>query len=236
VKNALAIADHHIANLDAFGEQQGQQWHVDRAGADQRDLEFIPALAHDPEGVDQTGEDDCGGSLLVIVPDGDLKVWIGPQRVQHLEALGLRDVLQVDPTKGWLEPLGGLHDFVGILSSQTDRDGIHAAQVLEEQRLALHQGQTGHRADIPLGESHLETLDPRAVGDDGHRVALAAVLVCQVGVFLDRQTGGGDAGRVPDGKVVHDVMNRTLGSDLHLASIQWMQAHRILGWLLGFGQ
>ena len=86
----------------------------------------------------------------------------------------------------------------------TDGEGIHAAELLEQHRLALHDRQTGFRADIAQAQHG------GSVGNDSHHVALEGVLIHVVGVFLDLAAGFGHAGSVGGGQVI-------AGGDLHLA-------------------
>ena len=84
-----------------------------------------------------------------------------------------------------------------------DGEGIHAAELLEQHGLALHDRQTGFRADIA------QTQHGGAVGDNGYHVALEGVLIYIVRVFLDLAAGLGHTGGVGGGQVV-------TGGDLHL--------------------
>ena len=77
-----------------------------------------------------------------------------------LEAARRRDVLEVDPAEARREPGDGLDDLVDVGGGQTDRHGVHAAELLEEHRLALHHRHRGGRADVAEPE------DRRPVGDD----------------------------------------------------------------------
>ena len=131
---------------------------------------------------------------------------------------------------------GGGHNVARVLGIQADRNRVHAAQMLEEQRLPLHQRQPGDGLDILLGIAHLQTLHPRAVRDDGHRVAPAGVFVGQVLILLNGAARGRHAGRVPNGEVVHDVLDGASRRHLYLAAIERVQTQRVPGRLLGLGE
>ncbi len=161
------------------------------------------------------------------MPDRDLRP--GPQGIQDPEALGIRDVFQVDPAEAGLDQHDRLDDLVRVLGVEHDRPGVDAAQVLVEQRLALHHRQPGLGPDVAQAE------DARAVRDHGDGVPLVGVLVDQVHVLGDRPARGGDARRVPDGEVI-EIADGALERDLDLAAVERMQHHRIRGGLLGLGQ
>ena len=57
-------------------------------------LDLAGALADDPQRVDQRGEDDDRGPVLVVVEDRDVE--LGAQAALDLEAARRRDVLEVD--------------------------------------------------------------------------------------------------------------------------------------------
>ncbi len=71
-------------------------------------------------------------------------------------------------------------DLVGVLRVETDRPGVDAAELLEEQRLALHHGHRRLRADVAEAE------DGGSVGDDGDGVLLDRQVPGRVGVGVDR--------------------------------------------------
>ncbi len=81
----------------------GHLQHVDdgrtgRAGAVLHNFNILDAFAHHFQGVEHTGQHDDGGTVLVIVEDGDVQVTL--QLSFDLEALGAADVLQVDAAEG----------------------------------------------------------------------------------------------------------------------------------------
>ena len=89
-----------------------------------------------------------------------------------------------------------LDDLVGVLGVQADRERVDAAELLEQDGLALHHGHRGLGADVAEAE------DRGAVGDDGDRVALDRVLEGAVAVLVDRRADARDAGRVGAAEVV----------------------------------
>ena len=87
-------------------------------------------------------------------------------------------------------------DLVGVLRVQADRPGVDPAELLEQDRLALHHGQRRLRADVAEAEHR------GAVGDDGDRVLLDGQVPDLLGVVGDRAADARDAGRVGHREVV----------------------------------
>ena len=98
-------------------------------------------------------------------------------------------------------------EAVRLSSCGANRQAVRlvvVAELLEQHRLALHDRQTGFRADIAQAQHG------GAVGNNSHHVALEGVLIHVVGVFLDLAAGFGHTGSVGGGQVI-------AGGDLHLA-------------------
>jgi hypothetical protein len=128
------------------------------------------------------GEHDDRGAVLVVVEDRDVEP--GLQPALDLEAAGSADVLEVDAAEGRREPGDGVDEQVDVGDVEADRHGVDAAELLEQQRLALHDRQRG------LGPDVTEPQHGGAVGDDGDGVRLPRVVVDQRAVLRD---GGADA-------------------------------------------
>ena len=169
-------------------------------------------LAGELERVQQRGEDDDRGAVLVVVEDRDVERSL--EALLDLEAAGRADVLEVDAAEGGGDGLDGRDDLVRVLGAQAEREGVDAAELLEQHRLPLHDR---HRR---LGPDVAEPEDGAAVGDDGHRVALDRVLEGLVAVVGDRLADAGDAGRVGHAQVVAGaqrvlVVLLDLAADVH---------------------
>jgi len=65
-----------------------------------------------------------------------------------METLGHGDIFETDPAEGGLQEFDCPNDLRRIFGSESDRHRIHAAQILEEQRLAFHDRQSCFRADV----------------------------------------------------------------------------------------
>ena len=94
---------------------------------------------------------------------------------------------------------------------ERDRHRVDAAELLEQDRLALHHRERGLRADVA------ETEHGRAVGHDSDHVRLPGVVVDEFRLLGDRAAHLRDAGRVREGQVVL-VADRHGGLDGHLAA------------------
>ena len=133
------------------------------------------------------------------------------QAVLDLEAARRADVLEVDAAEGGRDGLDGRDDLVRVLGVEAQREGVDAAELLEQHRLALHHRHRRRGADVAEPE------DGAAVGHDRHGVALDRVLERLVGVVGDRVADPGDAGRVGHREVVAGAQ-RVLVALLDLAA------------------
>ena len=132
--------------------------------------------------------------MLVVVEHGDVE--LVDQTALDLEAARRGDVLEVDAAEAGGEALDGLDDLVDVLRVKAQRDGVHAAEGLEQRALALHDGHGRSRADVAQAEHG------RAVGDDGHGVCLHGVLVRIGRILSDLAARLGDAGGVGQRQVL----------------------------------
>ena len=167
---------------------------VGGAGAQEDDLGVLELLAHHPQGVDEAGQGHAGRALGVVVPHRDVALLA--QGVEHLEAVGLGDVFQVDGAEAGLEHLHEIDDLVGVVLAlfvvAVDAEGhaVDAAQVLHEEGLALHDAQAAGRRHVAVAEH------PGGVGDHRHQVAPVAEVERGVVVVADGRGDHGDARRV----------------------------------------
>ena len=210
----------------AVGKDQPADGDVGRARADESDLDLANLLAHHLERVDQPGQRDACGALLVVVPDGNLA--LGAQRVQDVEALGLRNVFQVHAAQPGLQQLDDFDDLFRVFAVYHQRKAVHAAQVFVEQRLAFHHRHAGFGADVAHAQH------ARAVGHNRDGVPLVGVLVHLLRVVANVQARLGNAGRVPDGKIVK-ITHAALERRLDLAFVERVKPERIGHRLSGLG-
>jgi hypothetical protein len=179
---------------DAGGEQDLADGDARRAEADDQHPQLLHAPSGQLGGVEQGGEHDDRGAVLVVVEDRDVE--LGLQPVLDLEAAGGGDVLEVDAAEGGGQCLDDGDDLVRVRGGEADRKGVDAPELLEQHRLALHDRHRRLWADVTQPEHGA------AVGDHGHGVALDRVLEGAVAVLGDRLAHAGDAGRVGHREVV----------------------------------
>ena len=113
--------------------------------------------------------------------------------------------------------VGAMRATVSMISSgsrgvEADREAVDAGELLEQQRLALHDRHGAERADVAEAEHR------GAVADDGHGVLLDGELVGELGLGLDGLAHPGDTRRVGHRQVVA-VADRHAGDHLDLAAV-----------------
>ena len=106
------------------------------------------------------------------------------------------------PPKLGRQPGDGLDDLLDVGGVQADRDGVDAAELLEQHGLALHHRHRGGRADVAEAEHG------GAVGDDGDGVRHPGVVLGHRRVGGDRLAHPGHARRVGQREVVAAVERR----------------------------
>ena len=160
--------------------------------------------------VQERRQHDDGGAVLVVVEDGDVELLAQPPL--DLEAARRGDVLEVDAAEARRDRLDGAHDLVDVLRGEAEREGVDAAELLEQHRLALHHG---HRR---LGPDVAEAEHGGAVGDDRDGVALDGQRPGALGgsSWIAMQTRA-TPGRVGHREVVAGA-HRRLRRDLDLAA------------------
>ena len=102
------------------------------------------------QGVDQTGDRDDGGAVLVVVKHRDVHRLTQP--LLDDEAIRRLDVFQIDATEGWAEELHAIDEFVDVLGAYFQVDGIDIGKALEQHCLALHHRLGGQGAQIAEGQ------------------------------------------------------------------------------------
>ena len=124
------------------------------------------------------------------------------------------------PPKPGRDRLDGRDDLVGVLRREADRPRVDAAELLEEQRLALHHRHRGLGADVAEPEHRA------AVGDDGDGVPLDRQVPGALGVVGDRLADARDAGRVGHRQVVARLHGRVR---VHVDLAAEVQQERAVG-------
>ena len=73
--------------------------------------------------------------MLIVMEYGDAQVL---QLVFDLEALGRRDVFEIDASENWGNPAHRIDDLLSVLGIQADGPCIDPCKLAKQQRLALH--------------------------------------------------------------------------------------------------
>ena len=131
--------------------------------------------------------------MLVVVEHGDVAQLL--QLRFDLKAPGRRDILQIDSAEGTGDQMHRIDKFIHILALDTQREGIHIAECLEQGAFALHDRHTCLGTDIAQAQHGA------AVGDHSAEIMPPGQLVALVQVFLDLQTGLCHAGGVGQGQL-----------------------------------
>ena len=119
------------------------------------------------------------------------------------KAAGRGDILQIDAAEAAGNQGYGAHDFVHILGTHAERDGVHIAERLEQGTFALHDRHAGLRADVSQPQHG------RSVGDHRHQVGASGQVVTLVHILLNLQAGLRHARRIRQGQVLPRFQRRT---------------------------
>ena len=175
-------------SLDQLGTR-----HAPGAGAVDHDPGVLDLPSGELEGVDQAGDGDDRGAVLVVVEDRDVHQLAQP--LLDDEALGRLDVLEVDAAERRTEIAHAVDEFIDVAGIDLDVDPVDVGEALEEDGLALHHG---------LGRERPEIAEPqhrRAVADHGDDVGPGRVVVGVVGVLRDLDAGHGHPRRVGERQI-----------------------------------
>ena len=193
IDDARAVADDDVivAHAQRFDERGAGQRR--RPRAIDHDLDVGQRPVGQQTGVDEPCGGDDRGAVLVIMHHRDLHP-LAQGLLDH-EAFGRLDVLKVDPAKAWLHQRDGFDQRIGIFGIQLDINGIDIGKAFEQDRLALHDGLGGQRAEIAQPQ------DRCAVRDDRDEVALGGVVVSGGRVVGDGLHRHGNARRIGEAQV-----------------------------------
>ena len=106
--------------------------------------------------------------------------------------------------------------FISVFGVYTDWDGVYAAEELEEQCLALHNGHGCLRPYVSQAQN------PRPVTNDGYKITLICELVCRIFVLKNLSTNGGHPWGIVIGQVLM-TLKWHLADDLYLSLIGLME-------------
>ena len=216
VQQPLAVGQNDVPHALTH-QQTGDGQRGSTCAADDH-LQVFHLLFSELAGIDQCGRYHHGGTVLVVVEDGNVAALL--QSALDLDAAGGGDVLQIDAAKAAGDQFHGADDLIHILAADAEGEGIHIAEGLEQGTLALHHRHTGLGADVTQPQ-HSGT-----VSDDGHQIAAAGVGIAQVHIVADLQAGLGNTGGVGDAQLFA-VGDGALGGDGQLALPFFMGQQRL---------
>ncbi len=204
---AAPVADDPF--LCARAEQKLRDRGSGGAGAIYDEADLIHPFFNDFQRVEKPGERDDRSAVLIVMENRDIADFLKP--ALDLKAARRGYILEVDAAEAAREQRNGPYDIVRFLGADAERDGIHAAELLEEHALALHDRHPGLRANVAEAENR------GAVGDDRHGVPPASQLVALGEILLDLKTGCGDARRIGQRKGFRRIDGH-LGVDRQLSA------------------
>ena len=202
------VGDHDVLALQPHAQQQVQAG--ERRGARPRgDQPHLPdALAHQLQGVAHRRPHDDRGPVLVVVEHRDAHPLAQPRL--DLEALRGLDVLEVDPPEGGFEARDDVAEALRVLLVDLDVEYVDAGELLEQHRLAFHDGLGRERPDGAEAEHRGPVRHHRDEVRAGGEIRRLG------GVGGDGVAGGGDARGVGEREVVL-ARERLGGADRELA-------------------
>ena len=136
-------------------------------------------------GIDQSGQQHDSCAVLVIVKNRNTQIL---QLVLYLETLRSGDVLQINAAENRSDDFDSIDNASRILGIKTDGPGIDVGELLEQERLPLHNRNRCETTYVAQSENG------RPVGDDGDRVVLDGQVASPVWVGGDHLTWPGTPG------------------------------------------
>ena len=152
----MAVEHDHVVWGCPGRENQSGDGRVRRSGTVEDDPRFLNVFPGHLQRVDEPGERHAARALGVVVPDRDLALLA--QDIQHAETVRLRNILEVHRAETRLAPLHELDDGIGIVLAglvaavNAQGHGINPAQVLHQERFALHDAQAPRRGNVAVAE------------------------------------------------------------------------------------
>ncbi len=208
VDHALGVAEDDVLGREADRLEQLERGDAGSAGAVAHELGRFDVASGQVKRVEQPGRRDDGGTVLVVMEDGNVEQL--PQPLLDDEALRRLDVLEIDAAPALAQQLDAIDDLIGIFRRHFEIDGVDIGEALEQHRLAFHHRLGGERPAIAQPENGC------AVGDDGDEIALGGVVEGAALVLGDGQYRHRDARRIGQRQVALR-RHRLGGHDLELA-------------------
>src|SRR5262249_2703714 len=122
VQDAVLVEQDEVLRLCSQGDIQLHTGHGRSACAVDHKMYPVNLFLLELERIQQGRAADDGGSMLVVMHDGDLQRFF--QLLLDIETFRGAYVLQVDPSEGRFERLDDLHELVGVFFIDLDIEDI----------------------------------------------------------------------------------------------------------------
>jgi len=175
--HALAVKQQDVVALRAKRDQQLDGGESRRPCTEQYYLRLGELLALEFKRVQQASANNDCRAVLVVMEDRNVEV-----SAQHLfdgEAVGRRNVFQIDATEGRGDVGHGFDKRLERRRVDLDIKNVDICKALEQHRLAFQHRLGGERPAIAKAENR------RAITDDRHQISLVGVAVDGVGIARD---------------------------------------------------
>ncbi len=138
VDDALAVGESHVSLAQPHLDVEPKAGHGRGARAGEDELHVLDIFPGHFQRVAQRRGGDDGGSMLVVVEDRDLHLFLQP--CFDLEALRRGDVFEVDTAERRLHDLYGGDECLGVARIELEIEHVDVGEALEEDGLPFHGG------------------------------------------------------------------------------------------------
>ena len=179
VDDALGIGDDDVV---AFGTETDEQVEAGERGCTgtcRRDLGTGDRFAGQFEPIQDSGSDNDGSPVLIVVEDGNGHPLA--QLAFDLETLRRFDIFEVNAAEGRFQGGDDVDETVDVGFGHLDVEDIDAGEFLEQDGLAFHHRLCGQRADIA------EAQHRSAIADDGDEILPDGEFAGLAGVGRNRE-------------------------------------------------
>ena len=189
----FAVEEEDVGGLDTHGHQHLETCDSRGASPEGDDPDVLDPLARHPQGVRRRRGDHDGGSMLVIVENGNVHPF--PAEPFHEKAVRCLDVLEIDRAERRFEADHQFREPLRVRLVHFDVEAIEIREFLEQDRLALHDRLCGQCTYVS------EAKNRRPVRNHCHQVSLGGVAERIHRIALDPGACLGDTRRIGAGQV-----------------------------------
>ena len=193
INDALGIAHDDIVVRDADSLDQLGAGDGGGPGTVHDNAHVLGILAGQEQCVDQAGDCDDRGAMLVIMHDRNVHPLL--ERLFNDETFRGGNVFQIDAAKARLHQSDGIDEGFGVFRVQFEVDRIDVGEALEEDGLAFHHRLGGERAQIAHAENG------GAIGDHSDKIAFGRIVIGCGGVIRDGLYRHGNTRRISKAQI-----------------------------------